>query len=440
MPRRNPPIDPAPDAATRPLATTRSARPVRFSAGELVVLHGPDRGRRFVLSPPRARIGKSAQCDIVLTDETVSKQHAIVEERDGHLLLRDLGSTNGTFVDTARVVEVMLEPGTTLRLGGTVIAFEPPEQVPEPAAPRDHFGPLLGTSPKAREHFALLERVAATDLSVLVIGETGTGKELVAQALHEASPRARGPFALFDCSALARELVESSLFGHTEGAFTGATGARKGAVVSADGGTLFIDEIGELDLELQPKLLRVLEKRQVQALGSDQLKRVDVRVIAATHRDLREMARRGQFRQDLYYRLSVVEVHVPALRERREDIPLLAAHFLARVRPAATLAPEAVERLARAPWAGNVRELRNAIERAAALAPGDRIEAADLALSEDAPGATAGMAGDRSLEDIEIEAIRVTLERTGGNRTQAAKILGIARKTLIEKIARHRLG
>ena len=438
--------DDADDLSTRRLVAPIAAeRAVRIKEGHLAVVEGPDRGRRFVFKSPGVRVGKSRDNDIVLTDDTVSKHHLSIEDTPWGFLLRDLKSTNGTFLEKNRIREAFLTPGCSIKLGDTTLRFEPPgERIQIPASKEEQFGRVRGKSLKIREIFGVLERVAPTDSTVLIFGETGTGKEVVAQSVHDKSPRAKKPYVVFDCSSVARELMESALFGHREGAFTGATSARKGAFLSADGGTIFIDEIGELPSDLQPKLLRVLEKREVQSLGTDAPQRIDVRVIAATHRNLREMVREGGFRQDLYYRLSVFELSLPSLRERTEDIPVLVSHFLEIAeRKDAVLTPEALAKLAAHRWEGNVRELKNVIERALVYAGDGAIEPGHLSLDGgDGPplsGRKDILSGEKSLEEVEAQVIQATLNKTSWNKTQAAKILGITRRTLLDKIARYNL-
>ncbi|MBI4864139.1 MAG: sigma 54-dependent Fis family transcriptional regulator [Candidatus Riflebacteria bacterium] len=410
--------------------------------GVIIVVDGPDRGRRFVFNPPLARIGTREDNDLVLTDRTVSKYHVAIEEQPEGYLVRDVGSRNGTFVNNSRVREVFLTPGSTIVVGKTVLRFEPPaERVELTPSARDSFGEIRGVSPRIREIFGLLEKVAPSDLPVLITGDTGSGKEVVARSIHQESRRAAKPFVVFDCSALSRDLVDSALFGHQEGAFTGATGKRKGAFLTAAGGTLFIDEIGELALELQPKLLRVLERREIQPLGSDQMAKVDVRVLAATHRDLAQMVAEKSFRHDLLYRLSVVKVRLPPLRERLEDIPILVSHFLEQAgAPGHPIVPLAMDRLIRASWPGNARELKNVLDRALVMAGEAPIDLQHLDLPPESPAvlpSDAGSAGDRKLEEIEAEAIRVTLAKTSWNKSQTARILGIGRNTLLEKIAKY---
>ena len=307
---------------------------------------------------------------------------------------------------------------------------------------------MIGASAAMREVFAMIRAVAPSEASVLVLGESGTGKELVARALHEGSPRAARRLVTVNCAALAENLLESELFGHEKGAFTGAQRQRDGLFVQADGGTLFMDEIGEMPLPLQAKLLRALQQGEVQRLGSDRPVRVDVRVIAATNRDLEAEVRAGNFREDLYYRLNVIALRVPALRERPEDIPLLAGHFLERFaqrnrKAFRGFSPRAMDLMLRHDWPGNVRELENAVERAVILAPGDMITERDLPAglraADSAEGATRGD-GPQSLEDAEREAIARTLEQVGHNKSEAARVLGVTRVTLRNKMRKFGLG
>jgi two-component system response regulator HydG len=303
-------------------------------------------------------------------------------------------------------------------------------------------GGMIGTSAPMRELFAMIRAVAPSEASVLILGESGTGKELVAKALHEGSPRRARALVAVNCAALAENLLESELFGHEKGAYTGAQRQRDGRFVQAGGGTLFLDEIGEMAIGLQAKLLRVLQEGEVQRLGSDRTVHVDVRVVAATNRDLEAEVRAGNFREDLYYRLNVIALRVPALRERTEDIPLLARHFLDRFAARNRkifrgFSPRAMDLMLRHPWPGNVRELENAVERAVILSPGDLVTESDLPaslrLAPDAPPANPGPAG-HSLEDAEREAIVRTLEQVGHNKSEAARVLGVTRVTLRSKM------
>lgn len=300
-------------------------------------------------------------------------------------------------------------------------------------------GDLLGDSQAMRALRERIDQVAPTDATVLVLGESGTGKELVARALHRASRRATKPFLALNCAAVPAELIESELFGHVKGAFTGATSARAGVFESAASGTLFLDEIGDMPLPMQAKLLRVLESGEFSRVGSHTQQRTDVRVIAATHRDLDAAVRDGLFRADLFHRLHVVPLHVPALRERLEDIPLLAAAFLERAVARQNLRPRAfddaaLQRLGRYTWPGNVRELRNLVERLAILSPGERIDAE--AVESELPGVAAAGSG-RPLREIvaaaEREAIVGAVRGAGGNVAEAARRLGLERAHLYKK-------
>lgn len=333
-------------------------------------------------------IGTLEDNDIVLSDETVSRHHCrIVQEEDDYVAV-DLGSTNGTFINGVRIREAFLSPGLVLTVGNTQIQFNSmDEEVPVVPSSSERFGKIVGRSIKMREIFGILEKIAPTSATVVIEGETGTGKEVFAQTIHDLSKRADNPFIVFDCGAVPESLIESELFGHEKGSFTGAIMTRKGLFEMAQGGTIFLDELGELSLELQPKLLRVLEQREVRRVGSNKSLPVNVRVVAATNRDLEEQVKNGQFREDLFYRLSVVRLHLPALRERVEDIPLLVRHFLnelpfnrdsdgrARIR---NTTPDTVEALKRYQWPGNVRELLNVIERAVSFAETDTITLDDL--------------------------------------------------------------
>jgi len=292
----------------------------------------------------------------------------------------------------------------------------------------------------------LVRRVAPTSATVLIRGESGTGKELIAKAIHHASDRARGPFVAINCGALPETLLESELFGHVRGAFTGASGTKKGLFEEADGGTLLLDEIGEMAPSLQVKLLRALQSGEIRPVGSTQAITVDVRVVAATNRDLEQLIRQGGFREDLFYRLNVIPVTLPPLRERREDIPLLAEHFLGRAAQrlgrSLRLGPAAVDRLLRYPWPGNVRELENAIERAAILARDQTIEPDDLPPHVTGGvilGPAPGLEREHTLAEAERAHIIQTLERCGGNHSRAAEMLGIGRTTLWRKLKEYGL-
>jgi transcriptional regulator with PAS, ATPase and Fis domain len=330
-------------------------------------------GREFVSASDRAVIGTAEGCDLRLDDRTVSRFHCEVSVRDGRAFVRDLGSKNGTLVDGVSVVEAHLHDGARLGVGHTTMHVRIGGEVSIPLSRTQEFGVLVGRSAQMRHVFALLERAAQSKATLLLEGETGTGKEAAAESVHQASARRDQPFVVVDCSALPPHLLESELFGHEKGAFTGASSRRLGAFESAAGGTVFLDEIGELAPDLQPKLLRVLERQEVKRIGADRYQKIDARIIAATHRNLRSDVNSKRFRSDLYYRLAVVLVTLPPLRERVEDLPILVERLLesldaARGPEAARLrTPAFIGELAAHRWPGNVRELRNYLERALAL-------------------------------------------------------------------------
>jgi DNA-binding NtrC family response regulator len=360
-----------------------SASPGTLAAGarflelprcSLVILSGSQRGQERVIEGDVFRVGKSPENDLVLADETVSRAHCeIARERKGYLL-RDLGSTNGTLLDGAEIKEVWLKPGAVITVGKVELKVRPwNERIELLPSESDHYGDVVGTTVVMRQIFGLLERLGPTDATVLIGGETGTGKDVLARSIHAGSPRKSKPFVVVDCGAVVSTLIESELFGHEKGSFTGASGMRQGAFELAHGGTLFLDEIGELPLDLQPKLLRALEQRAFRRVGGSREIRVDIRVIAASKRNLRMEVERGKFREDLYFRLAVVPVELPSLRDRREDIPRLIERLLAQSAendPASprAISADALDALRSHDWPGNVRELRNVLERAAYLA------------------------------------------------------------------------
>jgi len=349
----------------------REATPatVNLRRCKLVVIKGAQRGTEFVIAGDVIRVGKAPENDLVLADETVSRVHfEIVRDAKGYLV-RDMKSTNGTFLDSAEVKEAYLRAGSVIKAGEVELKFSPfEERIEILPSEKEALGEMVGKSPAMREIFGLVEKIAPTDATVLIEGETGTGKDMIARTLHQLSPRADKPFIVVDCGAVAGTLIESELFGHEKGAFTGASSARQGAFELAAGGTIFLDELGELSLDLQPKLLRVLEQRELRRVGGTKTIKVDLRVVAATRKDLRSEVEKGKFREDLYFRLNVVPITAPSLRERREDIPLLIDSMLKKLAPdGVTLTDSTRGALMAHDWPGNVRELRNVIERALAL-------------------------------------------------------------------------
>ncbi len=430
----------------------RDAAIVRQSGrGRIVIVRGPDKGESMVVGLEPATIGSGPGCDVRLSDPTVSRKHLQATVSDGGVTVRDLGSTNGSFVRGARFQELVLGFGTEIQIGQTYLKYVPEEEAVDVApAETESFGALIGRDAKMRQVFRLLEEVAGTDATVLLEGETGSGKELFAEEIHRHSARRDRPFVVFDCGSVPKELIESALFGHVRGAFTGAVSDRQGAFAEADGGTLFLDEIGELGIDMQPALLRALDKRMVRPVGGTNYQNVSLRVVAATNRDLRiEMAAR-HFREDLYYRLAVVRIAVPPLRERPGDIPLLVRHFVrefARNRNFHVL-PEDLERAQRHPWPGNVRELRNVIERACALSRGDTLDLGDFLAGRGASG-NAGPpipfelpfkeAKAVIVDNFEREYLSALLERHKGNLSAASRNADVDRKHLRELLRKHGL-
>ena len=417
----------------------------RQTGGRFLVVQGPERGESVPIEGT-VTFGSSPSCSLPLTDNTVSRRHLEASWEGSGVSLRDLGSTNGTFFEGSRIKEITISYGAEVKLGRTVLKLLPDEEVVQPASEQETYGTMVGQDPKMRRLFSLLNDVAVTDATVIIEGETGTGKELVAEELHKNSKRSKGPFIVFDCGAVPHELIESSLFGHMKGSFTGAIGDRKGAFAEAHGGTIFLDEIGELSLELQPTLLRVLDKRAVRRVGANTYDQVDVRVIAATNRNLREEVAKKAFREDLYYRLAVIRIGLPALRERGLDIPYLARHFVRLYSPPGgelTISDEAMSTLQRHSWPGNVRELRNVLERACVLAHGDCINL-DGAINEQARPSL-GIRTDlpfkeakgQLVELFEREYIVDLMRRHKMNLSAAAREAQIDRKHLRELIRKY---
>lgn len=439
--------------------------------------------RRCTLTPGAAtRIGRAVESDIVITDSRCSREHCEVVDISGRWHVRDLGSRNGTYVDYERVADSQpLDEGDEIQVGPHRLVFtrKPPahgvdtirasgeteDHIPVAQTPPSSVTPIkprrrptrrtrvaaidgiVGASESTQRLREQIRRIAPTDATVLIRGESGVGKELVARALHELSLRHDRPFVCLNCAALSESLLESELFGHEKGAFTGASERKLGKFELAHEGTLFLDEIGELSQAIQAKFLRVLEGQPFHRIGGSDPIQADVRVLAATNRDLEDAVKSHTFREDLYYRLNVVQIVVDPLRARRDDIPLLANHFLREAaaqsrRPGADIAPAAVDRLVAHRWPGNIRELKNTIFRAVILARTSRIEASDIDFAavsaEDFDlGRTPPTLLGRSLQEVELAHIVAVLEQTGWNKSRAAEILGIERSTLDRKLKRH---
>lgn len=404
-------------------------------------------GTHEALLSGRVGVGSAPGNEIEVSDTTVSRIHAEFDPRDGIVWVRDLGSRNGTFVSNVRVAEAEVPEGGSVVVGRTTLHVE---RLHQPTAvdlwPSHEFEQLVGRSVVMRELFARLHRVAQLDTTILLQGETGTGKEVVAEAIHLASPRANRPFVVVDCAALPETLLEAELFGHVKGAFTGAASNREGAFQEADGGTVLLDEIGELPAEMQPKLLRAVETHSVRRVGETAYRKIDVRIMAASNRDLRMMVNSGTFREDLYFRLAVVPIVVPPLRHRPEDIPLLVQHF-AGSEFASLLGSNLLTELASRPWPGNVRELRNFIERVTVLGAHEALALTSPRGAEAALEGLPSVSIDRPfkllreqwLSHLEREYVSQLLERHARNVSLAATAAGLDRTYLHRLIRKHGL-
>lgn len=435
---------------------TRKATPrtLYLKKAKLLIMNGAEQGREVAVDKDAFTIGAGAQNDLILRDEAASRRHCEIRQREDGFLLRDLGSTNGTIVQGVRVCEAYLTQGVEFQAGNTRMVFCPlQETVSYPLSPREAFGKLCGQSTAMRRVFHLAETYAKTDAAILIMGETGTGKELLAEAIHAHSQRHNKPFVVIDCGALAKGVIESELFGHAKGSFTGAGMERTGAFEQADGGTVFLDEIGELDLDLQPKLLRALERKEIRRVGSNTVRKVDVRIIAATNRNLEREVREGRFREDLFYRLSIVKIEIPPLRQRAEDIPVLVRCFLKELAgsddPAAW--PDfdrSIELFRRHDWPGNGRELRNVVEMAVHGAAAKVGLGTCLALGrirEEAPAPDTGPdkpfkeAKNQLVDQFERDYLAKLLERHGGNISRASREAQIERAYLQRLVRKHGL-
>lgn len=365
-----PPTDQVPARTLVLESGDHGAPAMRVYRTKLLVVSGPLQGKEFLINKDYFTIGSGEFNDLVVSDSTVSRRHCeILLDATGYTI-RDLGSTNGTKVQNIRVASAELTPGTEIQLGKTRLVFCPMQESDDvPLSPHEHFGKCVGRSVSMRRLFHLAETYAPTDATIMITGETGTGKEVLAEEIHLHSLRAEHPFVVIDCAAISKDQIESELFGHVKGAYAGADTDRQGAFEIADGGTVFLDEIGELSPDLQPKLLRVLEKREIRRLGSNDVRKIDVRIICATNHNLPKEVNDGTFREDLYYRISGVQMELPPLRRRRDDIPLLVKQFITDIHGESAISElanfdQTMEVLKRHEWPGNVRELRNLVELA----------------------------------------------------------------------------
>ncbi len=444
------------NATTRVVDDQKTPKLLRRKV-RLEVTSGPDAGKQVSLGKEEINIGTLPANDLVLTDSAVSRYHLRINAGLRGFVIADHDSTNGTYVGGLRIGEITTGDPIDLRLGGTVLRFTPLSDEVEVPLHGDHrFGKLSGKSPQMRAIFAQIEPVAASAATILIEGETGTGKELIAEEIHRASPRSKEPFVIVDCGSIPDTLIESELFGHVRGSFTGATSDRTGAFELAGQGTVFLDEIGEMSPAAQPKLLRALESRQVKPVGSGRYRPTGARIIAATNRDLRRAINEGTFRADLFYRLSVVRIHIPPLRDRPEDVELLAREFLAdfskNLAPGGAPLPlgkETLQRLMSHRWPGNVRELRNFIERVAVLAT-CRSGVAVMPEPDPVPVASEETATIPTnlpykeakalwIDRFEIAYVKELLGRNNANVAAAAREAGVDRTYLFRLIRKYKL-
>jgi len=419
---------------------------LRLQQVHVTVQRGPDKGKKFVMEAPRMLIGTGPECDLRLSDSSVSRAHLELRATERGMQVRDLDSTNGTLQGGMLLRDGIITGQVTLEVGESRVRIKPLDETVEiPLSTRTEVAGLLGQSQQMRQVFALLERVAESSLTVLLEGESGTGKDVAAQALHALSGRAAGPLVIVDCGAIPATLIDSEIFGHEKGAFTGAATTHVGALEAADRGTLFIDEIGELPLALQPRLLRFLENQQVKRIGANRYQQVDVRVIAATNRNLLAEVEEGRFRQDLFFRLSAMRIEMPSLRERPEDILLLARHFAEELQhdPDAVITESVASLLVSHSWPGNVRELRNMVERLALL-PELAVRDLEGELAADPQPHLGSLArlpfheARRRWQDLfERQYLSVHIAQSNGKVAQAAQQAGLPRQTFYRLMHRH---
>jgi DNA-binding NtrC family response regulator len=428
--------------------TVFSTQMIEFKGGRLECDAG-----EIAIGPEPVVLGRDPACALVVSDSGISSMHAELVATPRGVRLRDLGSKNGTWVGDLRIGEAYLTGATSFWLARTEMRFEPTRAEKVDLPEIEQFGPLYGTSAAMRDLFRRLQKCAPTDLTVLIQGETGTGKELVAQAVHHASARSKGPFVVVDCGSIAPTLAEATLFGHEKGAFTGATSVRESPFVEANGGTIFLDELGELPLDVQPKLLRALAERRVKRVGSNTYEPFDARVVAATRRDLEAAVNAGTFRSDLYFRLAQVRAVVPPLRLRLEDVPGLIRHMLDQLGAKGAwrrVARSTLDRLLRYDWPGNVRELRNAVSVALALAEeGEPLDiAAALGLKASKPkGKIVEASAIRAYHDAKRDALvqferayfKQLVDATNGNVAEISRRTGLQRTHVRKYLRLHGL-
>ena len=422
------------------------AQQLAFDRFEISVVSGPEKGKQQSFGQEVVQVGTGRANDFVLEDRTVSRFHLKIETGAETFTITDLDSTNGTYLSGHKIGVAYLDEETLIEVGGTPLRFRPLGDCATIELPnKDHMGGLIGASPRMRQLYTLVERVAGSDMPVIIEGETGTGKELVARIIHDNSDRAAEAFEVIDCGAIPDTLIESELFGHVKGAFTSADRDRQGIFERAHGGTVFLDELGELKVGLQPKLLRVLETGEIRRVGESQSRQVDVRLVAATHRSLGDLVNKNLFREDLYYRIAGCRVHLPPLRERTEDIPQLVVHFLRALRNEgqrgvpSELDPETLESFVNYNWPGNVRQLKNAVERVAIMGITE-LTGTHLQPSNNAGGPDNRMPFKDAKEAFERRYLEDLMRTHGGKIQEAATTAELHPKSLARLLRRYAIG
>lgn len=411
----------------------------------ILILNGPDQGKQFQINKEKFSFGKEKNNDLILHERQISNYHGEIRFSKGEFFIHDIGSGSGIFIGGKRIQGATLTSNTRIDIGKCCIEFVIKGADFSSSEKEDHLGNIIGKSRKIRETYTLIKKAASCDATVLISGETGTGKGLVAKTIHALSTRSKNPFITIDCGSIPPNLIESELFGHEKGAFTGAQSQRKGAFEQGHSGTVFLDEIGELSKDMQPKLLRIIEEREFKRVGGDKYIFSDIRVITATNKELNKDVVKGKFREDLFYRLYVVPIDIPPLRERKEDISFLAEHFIKQFhkfkgKKNILISDDALKKMEDYSWPGNIRELRNVIDRAMVQIEGNLITAneikfAPIAKIEDENSFPSGT----SLEEIERQTIIKALKSQNGNKKATAKILGIAYSTMCEKVKKYKI-
>lgn len=428
------------DESTKIIEFDGSKKILTLEALDLTIKSASGNKLHRTFKQSKITIGSSESNDVIIKDDDyISKKHCRLTVEDSGIILTDLGSTNGTFYESEKVEKIVLPGRSKFTIGKTEISVKKVQTKEKLKPEKENIGSMIGATDSIKGIFALISRVAQSDATVCITGESGTGKELVAKSVHDMGSRASNPFVAINCGAIPPNIIESELFGHEKGAFTGATNTHRGVFEQASMGTLFLDEIGEMPPDLQTRLLRVLETRTIRRIGGQRDIPVDVRIVAATNQNLKQNVARGKFREDLFFRIHVIPIHIPPLRERKKDIEVLAEHFVKMFCPDGeekNISSGAMNKLLKHSWPGNVRELKNTIQRALVMNQGNVINLHDIHITE--------LKDTHGLKNIpliskEKEAIIEALRKSSGNQLKASRILGIARTTLSNKINKYEI-